>query len=178
MRRGVSLGLFGLWTLVAAGAVSADDIPRDRDSGTEDQAEGRSDDQANDDDADEKVSVPDSTTSASPEAEIAYRKPSYEALRGFKLLDPVDPKSHPYSLTVTGNMETRYFGFIRSKDTAVDNTGAVQSIRNLNLFEISRFMLTFYGFVGTPNITYNLSIFGTTTGEPFAVIGGVGYKIL
>ena len=151
MRRGVSLGLFGLWTLVAAGVVSADD------------------------DADEKVSVSDTIISAPPEAEKAYRKPSYEPLRGFKLLDPVDPKSNPYSLTVTGNMETRYFAFVRSKDTAVDNTGAVQSIRNLNLFEISRFMLTFYGFVGTPNITYNLSIFGTTTGDPFAVMGGVGY---
>ena len=80
MRRGVSLGLFGLWTLVAAGVVSADD------------------------DADEKVSVSDTIISAPPEAEKAYRKPSYEPLRGFKLLDPVDPKSNPYSLTVTGNM--------------------------------------------------------------------------
>jgi len=190
MRRGVSLGLFGLslglfglWTLVGAGAVSAQYFPKDRDAGTEDQADGGSDDQAdggsddqaNDHDADKKVSVPDTTTSAPPEAEKAFRKPSYEPYVGFKLLDPVDPKSNPYSLTVTGNMETRFFSFVPSKDTAVDSTGDVQSIRNLNLFEISRFMLTFYGFVGTPNVTYNFSLFATTTGDPFTLVGGAGY---
>ena len=36
--------------------------------------------------------------SAPPEAEKAYRKPSYEPLRGFKLLDPVDqPNNAPTS---------------------------------------------------------------------------------
>ena len=111
---------------------------------------------------------------ASPPPASPYRFPSYDPVFGVKVLDPVDPQQHPFSLNITGNIESRYFGFARSQETAVDSTGAVQSVRNLSLFEFPRWWLQVDGFVGRPEITYSLMLFGTsasTTGLEYHSAG-------
>jgi hypothetical protein len=183
MQQPITLSLLALTVACAfAAPAMADDIPRDPDSGAEDQAEGRSEGQANDSSTFAQATTTSAppqatTTSAPPQADKPYRTPSYDPSGGgFKLVDPVDPKSHPFALTISANFETRYFGFARSKDSTVDETGTVQPIQSLNEFEIARFMLTVSGFVGTPNIIFDMSLFGTTTGDPITLVGVVGYK--
>ncbi|MEM8668370.1 MAG: hypothetical protein AAGG48_12710 [Planctomycetota bacterium] len=106
-----------------------------------------------------------------------YRIPSYDKNIGVKLLDPVNPRTHPFSLNYTGNIEARYFGFAASEDAALDAAGNPQEVRNLNLFQIARWWSQFYGFVGDQNITYSFNIFGSSTQSPAVSLNGaVGYK--
>jgi hypothetical protein len=106
-----------------------------------------------------------------------FRFPSYDPEHGIKLLDPVDPEATPFAMNFTGNAEFRYAAFMRSEDSAVDATGAVQDIRNKQGLLAPRMWFQFDGYMGHPNILYNFVLFGTTgKGDSVSILGGPGYK--
>ena len=73
--------------------------------------------------------------------------PHYDPAVGYKLISPVDPRRTPFSLYLNGWLEMRYFGFARSKETAIDQTGAVVPIENTNYVGFPRNQIRFSGFI-------------------------------
>jgi hypothetical protein len=107
----------------------------------------------------------------------AFRFPSYDPERGFKIVDPVNPECDPFSLNFTGNAEFRYAAFMRSKDSTISETGATEEITNKQGFLIPRMWFQFDGYVGNPNLVYNFVLMGTTgKGDAVSMLGGVGYR--
>ena len=111
-----------------------------------------------------------------PTAEPQFNTPSYKPNVGFKLVDPVDPKTTPYELTFNLFFQPRYTGFSRANRTFRQANGEVVSVNNTSDFQIIRLVPEFSGYAFDPNFYYHAFIFMTSTNNSATPLGYVGYK--
>jgi hypothetical protein len=68
----------------------------------------------------------------------------------------------PFAMALGGYMQLRWFEFARDATTFTNAAGRPIDIRNINTFNINRFLLSFHGHVVDERLVYNFALFGTT----------------
>jgi hypothetical protein len=97
------------------------------------------------------------------------------------LLLKTPPRSgeFPFALALTGYMQLRWFEFARDVTSWTDSAGNNWPVRNINSFNINRFLLSFNGYVVDERLVYNFALFGTTDAgirSGVVPIGILGWK--
>lgn len=86
-----------------------------------------------------------------------------------------DNGNFPYALALDGFLQARWLELARGVTQRTDSVGISRPIRNENEFNINRFLLAFSGFVGSEQVAYNISLFGTTNAGILVNVVPVGF---
>ena len=85
----------------------------------------------------------------------------------------------PFAMALGGYLQPRWFEFARSATEWTDAAGNPRPIRNINAFNLNRFLLSFTGHVLDERLLYRFSLFGTTDAgirSGVVPIGMAGWK--
>jgi hypothetical protein len=100
--------------------------------------------------------------------------------RGLVLFkEPPDSGGFPFALAIGGFMQLRWLEFARGTTEWTNAAGTTLPVRNLDVFSLNRYLLSFTGHVVDERLLYALAIFGTSNpGIQSGVvpIGMVGWK--
>jgi len=100
--------------------------------------------------------------------------------RGLVLFkEPPDSGGFPFALAIGGFLQLRWLEFARGTTEWTNAAGTTLPVRNLNVFSLNRYLLSFTGHVVDERLLYAFAIFGTSNpGIQSGVvpIGMVGWK--
>jgi hypothetical protein len=80
------------------------------------------------------------------------------------ILLKTDPRrgEFPFAMALGGYMQLRWFEFARDARQWTNSAGTSLPVKNINTFNINRFLLSFHGHVVDERLVYNFAFFGTT----------------
>ncbi len=81
----------------------------------------------------------------------------------------------PYALAIDGFVQFRWLELSHSVADWTDATGIVRPVHNENAFNLNRFLIGLSGYVGSEQVPYNISLFGTTNAGVLVTAVPVGF---
>jgi hypothetical protein len=81
----------------------------------------------------------------------------------------------PFALAMTGYLQGRWLELARGVTSWTDSAGNVLPVNNESEFNLNRVYLQWQGYIGHPQVVYNIALFGSTNAGMLVTVAPVGF---